>query len=91
MPGNEAFVVLKVVDRTVGLIATDVRRQKLDNVVFTDGEANIALFPIGAVGGWAENERAADDGPVGLGISRRADAVEVAGRCPKYSEASSRG
>ena len=71
LPGNEAFVVLKVVDRAVRLIATDARRQKMDNVVFADGEANIALFPIGAVGGWAENERAADDGRGGLGIGGR--------------------
>src|SRR5712671_1829468 len=43
----------------------------MDDVVFTDGESDIGLFPIGAVGGWAENELAADDGLVVLGIGGR--------------------
>ena len=49
LPGNEAFVVLKVVDRAVGLIATDVRRQKMDDVVFTDGKSDIDLVRKGSV------------------------------------------
>ena len=44
LPGNETFVVLDVVDRAASLIIADVRRQKMDDVVFTDGEADIDLF-----------------------------------------------
>src|SRR5260370_27643444 len=68
LPGNEAFVVLKVVDRAVGLIATDVRRQKIDDVVFTDGKSDIDLVPKGSVDIRPEDELAADDVLVGLAI-----------------------
>ena len=61
LPGNEAFVVLKVVDRAVGLMATDVRRQKIDDVVFTDSKSDIDLVPKGSVYIRPEDELAAED------------------------------
>jgi hypothetical protein len=40
----------------------------MDDAVFTDGEADIDLVPIGAVDGWPEGDFAADDALVGTGI-----------------------
>jgi hypothetical protein len=42
----------------------------MDDVVFTDGEADIGLFPIGSADRRHQNELAANDGLVGLGIGR---------------------
>ena len=53
MPGMEAFVVLDVVNRVVSLIITDIRRQKMDDVVFTDGETDIDL-PQSLTISWAQ-------------------------------------
>ena len=71
LPGNEAFVVLDFVDRAVSLIITDVRRQKMDDVVFTDGETDIDPVPTSSARAWTENELAADDGLLGLGSGGR--------------------
>src|ERR1700722_5403153 len=67
LSGYEAFVVLNIVDRPVSLIVADVRRQKKDDVVFTDGETDIDLVPISSVRARTENGFAADDGLHGLG------------------------
>ena len=72
LPSNEAFVVLDVVDRAISLVITDVRHQKMDDVVFTDGEADIDLVPISSATARTENELAAEDG-LGRGSSRVAD------------------
>src|SRR6266550_2858335 len=43
--GDEASVVNTVVDRAVGHVATGVGCQKIDGLVFTDGEADVDLIP----------------------------------------------
>jgi hypothetical protein len=67
-PSNEAVVVLKVVDRAVQPIATDVRHQQMNDVVFGDGEADVELVPIGPMAVRPENKLTADDGRVGPGV-----------------------
>ena len=49
------------------MVATDIRRQKMDDVVFTDSETYIDLVPISCASARTENELAADDGLLGLG------------------------
>jgi hypothetical protein len=70
-PRNEAFVILQVIDRAVRPVATDVRHQQMNDVVFTDGEPDIDLVPIGSKIMWPENELTADDGLAGLGLGGR--------------------
>jgi hypothetical protein len=67
-PSNEAFVVLKVVDRAIRPVAADARHQQMNDVVFADGEADIDPVPIGSMAMRPENKLTADDGLVGLGI-----------------------
>src|SRR6266436_4191999 len=70
-PSDEPFVSHSVVDGAVGHVATRVRRQQLDDFVFTDGEADVHPIPMGSAVFRSENELAADDGFVGLGIGGR--------------------
>jgi len=70
-PRNEAFIVLKVVDRAIRPVAADTRHQQMNDVVFAHGEADIDPVPIGSMAMRLENELTADDGLVGLGIGGR--------------------
>ena len=70
-PGDETFVVLDVINLSISQVVTDVRHEKMDDAVFADGEADIHPVPIGPMDGMPEDELAADDGPVDLGIGGR--------------------
>jgi len=97
-PGRETFVVLNVVNLAIGPVETDVRRQKMDDIVFSGRQADIDIIPVGPMDGRRESKLAAYNMPRQRGSletpparSRRAGAIGAAGRCPKWSEASSRG
>src|SRR5258708_3787218 len=70
-PSDEPFVGHSVVDGAVGTVAIRVRRQQMDDFVFTDGEANVHPVPIGSAALRSEDELAADDGFVGVGMGGR--------------------
>jgi len=44
VPCDEAFVVQTVVECAIGHVATGIRCQQMDDVVFADGEADIESF-----------------------------------------------
>jgi len=66
MSGRETFVVLKVVNFAIGPVETDIRRQKMDDVEFTESKVNVDLAPIGSADARPENELAAHNSVVGL-------------------------
>src|SRR5437899_2076619 len=45
-PGTEAFMMQTIVDGSVGHAATDIRRQQMHDIVFTEREADVHLIPI---------------------------------------------
>jgi hypothetical protein len=69
--GHEALVVLNVVNLAVGQVATEVRRQEMDDVLLTEGEADISIVPVGPTVRRAENELVAHNEGVRLGRSCR--------------------
>jgi hypothetical protein len=70
-PSDEPFVSQPVVDRAIGYIATGVRRQQMDDFVFTDGEAYVHAIPISSTSLWFEDELAASYELVSLAIGDR--------------------
>src|SRR5260370_12528827 len=74
-PSDKPFVSHSVVDGAVGHVATRVRRQQLDDFVFTDGEADVRPVPIGSAALRSDDELAAFHYLVCLEIGGRAGQV----------------
>src|SRR5215475_7613458 len=57
-PGDETLVVQAVVDGALGHVATGIRRQQMDDVVFAKRQPDIELIPIGAADAGAKGQPA---------------------------------
>ena len=58
MSGRETFVVLNVVNLAISPVETGARHQKMDDIVFTGGQADIDIIPVGPMDGGPEGKLA---------------------------------